>query len=390
MAEIGVANGALALSAAVLGVAAVAILASARMAGRGQRSSLAILHALVAVLAAGPLVGAFLPGLAPAHLLVMLPALMALPVCVRRYAERLVGAAPARGLAWWRRWSPTLAGAVLVAGFLALPSSQRLAILVDGADPVSLPGLIWVLCVFVLILAWCARTMWDGWQTARLLRRYRNALKHRYSNTEGLEVREFDVLLGVLAVGWVLIVGSLVTDNLWGFSLAPLEGVLGLGLAFEASLLLAGLTGPGRAEAGAESRGVPEPAGKYGRSALSAEQAARIAGKLERVMRDSRLYEDASLSLGSLAKAVGAAPNLVSQTLNETVGETFFDFVNRWRVEAAKPRLLSGRETVLDTALAVGFNSRSTFYKAFKRNVGCTPRAYRQQAGTAGDRGEPA
>ena len=78
---------------------------------------------------------------------------------------------------------------------------------------------------------------------------------------------------------------------------------------------------------------------------------------------------------------MGAPPNLASQTLNEEIGSTFFDYVAHWRIEAAKPRILSGEASILAIALEVGFNSRSTFYKAFKRETGMTPKAFARQSG---------
>jgi len=44
----------------------------------------------------------------------------------------------------------------------------------------------------------------------------------------------------------------------------------------------------------------------------------------------------------------------------------------------AQKLLSSGEDTVLDVALEVGFNSRSSFYSAFKKVTGQTPSAYRQ------------
>jgi AraC-like DNA-binding protein len=97
-------------------------------------------------------------------------------------------------------------------------------------------------------------------------------------------------------------------------------------------------------------------------------------------MQDDRLYLDPNLSLTKLARHVRVASNHVSQTLNEALEETFFDYVNRWRIEAALPHIAEGKETVLTIALDVGFNTRSTFYTAFKRVTGMTPRAYRETA----------
>ncbi|MBL4544564.1 MAG: helix-turn-helix transcriptional regulator [Oceanicaulis sp.] len=69
----------------------------------------------------------------------------------------------------------------------------------------------------------------------------------------------------------------------------------------------------------------------------------------------------------------------MSQTLNGHLGTTFFDYVARWRVQAAQPLLLAQEASVLTIALEVGFNSRSTFYKAFKRETGLTPKDYQKQ-----------
>ena len=66
--------------------------------------------------------------------------------------------------------------------------------------------------------------------------------------------------------------------------------------------------------------------------------------------------------------------NHLSQTLNETLNENFFDHVNGWRVRDADfEQLTTTDQSILTIAYAVGFNSRSQFYKAFKRETGMTP-----------------
>jgi AraC-like DNA-binding protein len=85
------------------------------------------------------------------------------------------------------------------------------------------------------------------------------------------------------------------------------------------------------------------------------------------------------LSLQKFASHVTISPNYISQTLNETLSVNFFDFVNKWRIEAAKPQIITNKNTVLDVALAVGFNARSSFYKAFKQETGQTPSEYRKR-----------
>ena len=120
-----------------------------------------------------------------------------------------------------------------------------------------------------------------------------------------------------------------------------------------------------------------EPDLKYARSALTDDQADKLASRIEKAMKKDTLYLDPNLSLQKLSTHIGALPNQVSQTLNQNLGATFFDYVARWRIEASKPLITAGEASVLAVALDVGFNSRSTFYKAFNRETGMTPKGYR-------------
>jgi YesN/AraC family two-component response regulator len=117
---------------------------------------------------------------------------------------------------------------------------------------------------------------------------------------------------------------------------------------------------------------------KYQRSALNTEQSNRIANKINDIMRKDKLYLDSCLSLQKLSNTIAISPNYISQTLNETLSTNFFDFINKWRIDAAKPKILANKDTVLNIALEVGFNARSSFYKAFKQETGKTPSEFRK------------
>ncbi|WP_158240612.1 helix-turn-helix domain-containing protein [Telmatospirillum siberiense] len=124
------------------------------------------------------------------------------------------------------------------------------------------------------------------------------------------------------------------------------------------------------------------PLRKYRKSAQTAEDAERIIVKIEAVFARNRLFRDSSLSLASLAQSIGARPNAVSQAINQYLGLSYFDFVNRYRVEEAK-KLLSAADKdtdgLLDIAFSVGFNSKSTFNAAFKKHSGLTPSDFRKK-----------
>lgn len=117
---------------------------------------------------------------------------------------------------------------------------------------------------------------------------------------------------------------------------------------------------------------------KYEKSALTSDMAIRIERKLRMAMTEDQLHRDPNLSLWSLARHIGASPNYISQTLNENIGESFFDFVNGYRIADAQSLLRDTDDTVLTITYDAGFNSRSSFYTAFKKVTGQTPTAYRQ------------
>ncbi len=121
---------------------------------------------------------------------------------------------------------------------------------------------------------------------------------------------------------------------------------------------------------------------KYQKSGLGLEEAQLLIEKLEREMRNSHAYRDASLSLADLASRLETSPHDLSRALNQFAGETFFEYLSRYRVEDLKQRLADpSMDHLTMEALAeeAGFPSRSSFYAAFRRRMGVTPSAFRRQ-----------
>jgi len=121
--------------------------------------------------------------------------------------------------------------------------------------------------------------------------------------------------------------------------------------------------------------------GKYAKSGLCERQLALYKERLELAMRTERVYLRSDLTLPKLAKVIDCSVNHLSQVINAGFGMSFFDYMNRYRVEHAKGLLaeLEGKgSAVLNIAFTVGFNSNSAFYAAFKKYVGQTPAQYRR------------
>ena len=128
---------------------------------------------------------------------------------------------------------------------------------------------------------------------------------------------------------------------------------------------------------------VPPGAGrpKYAKSGLDAEQLETYKRRLETVMQDEQIFLQSDLTLPKLASAIDCSVNHLSQVINAGFGVSFFDYLNRYRVDHARHLLGSAEgasSAILNIAFAVGFNSNSAFYAAFRKHVGQTPAQYRR------------
>jgi AraC-like DNA-binding protein len=117
---------------------------------------------------------------------------------------------------------------------------------------------------------------------------------------------------------------------------------------------------------------------KYARSALDLPARSRIRRKLDEAMSAGRLHRDSSVTLRALCESLKENPHYVSQVINQDLETNFYDMIKKHRVEDAMNALVAEPEkSVLDIALDVGFNSKSTFNAAFRQHAGMTPRQFR-------------
>ena len=123
----------------------------------------------------------------------------------------------------------------------------------------------------------------------------------------------------------------------------------------------------------------PQTPPAYSRSSLDEARQAEIAKRLDKALEVDHLHLNPMITLPDLARAVGAKPGHLSQTLNQHMGTSFFELINHHRILEAKRLLLTCEDTILDIAYRVGFNSRSSFYKCFRDICGVSPSRYRQE-----------
>jgi AraC-like DNA-binding protein len=121
---------------------------------------------------------------------------------------------------------------------------------------------------------------------------------------------------------------------------------------------------------------------KYEKSTLTGERSERYLDKLLNFMKQEQPFTDGDLTIQKLAEKLSIPPHHLSQTINERLGQTFSDFINSYRVEEAKRKLLDPtlkHLSVLGIAEEVGFNSKSSFNAVFKKHTKMTPSEFRSQ-----------
>ncbi len=120
----------------------------------------------------------------------------------------------------------------------------------------------------------------------------------------------------------------------------------------------------------------PDPAD----SQKASEEAKMLVPKVLSYMDEKRPYLNDALTLTELARQIGMTRNQLSLVINAGVGESFYTFINKYRVEEAK-RLIANPQnasfTILALAFEAGFPSKSSFHNIFKKSTGLTPTEYR-------------
>ena len=83
------------------------------------------------------------------------------------------------------------------------------------------------------------------------------------------------------------------------------------------------------------------------------------------------------LSLDAVARHVHLNPAYFSSLFKQSTGSSFKDYLNMVRVEESKRLLTNTNYSVIDIAIATGFEDQSYFSKVFKKYTGLTPKQYR-------------
>ena len=118
---------------------------------------------------------------------------------------------------------------------------------------------------------------------------------------------------------------------------------------------------------------------KYATSNLTTIQRTEIFEHLEKLVTAEKLYTYTDLNIGMVAKRLGHNANRVSESINAIANCNFNDYINQKRIAAFKTKIEQGehqQKTLLSLAFECGFNSKTSFNRAFKKLTDLTPTQY--------------
>lgn len=101
--------------------------------------------------------------------------------------------------------------------------------------------------------------------------------------------------------------------------------------------------------------------------------------RIRKMFDDDKVYLNPKLRLTDLAQTIGTNRTYLSNYFNRSCYQSFYDYVNDYRINHAKTLLTTTDYTLEVVATMAGFNSLSTFRRAFTQRCGCSPQAYRDE-----------
>ncbi|GAB3420247.1 helix-turn-helix domain-containing protein [Niabella aquatica] len=115
--------------------------------------------------------------------------------------------------------------------------------------------------------------------------------------------------------------------------------------------------------------------------AVSQSELEILAGRIEDFLVRSGIYTNPDFTINTLADSMYVPVEKISAAINKVMNKNFFELVNEKRIDKAKLLLDNKINQITIEAIAYesGFNSRASFYRAFKKYTSLTPSEYLNQ-----------
>ena len=259
--------------------------------------------------------------------------------------------------------------------FLSLPAAERVRIV---HDELFKTGTLYKLSVLAIAISTITYNLWG----LKLIKEHRFHLRNHFSQVADKDLRWLEILIIANLVIYGINVSLFNLDLVFGF--APYHLLMELAYTFATIYTLTlGYFGirQGNVFINAEmlpleNRATAAPRARVAHAGTKPDKEEVAVNKLLTAMETNKPFLDPEITIGKLAEMQRVTPVYLSLLLNEHVGQNFFDFINRYRIDEFKNHALSGEYShlsIMGLAYECGFNSKAAFYRAFKRYENCSP-----------------
>ena len=227
----------------------------------------------------------------------------------------------------------------------------------------------------------------------QLLRKHRNRVEVHFSYTEEIDLKWLRYVIWIMLLLYMVVViinilsnfnsvfDYRIGDNIIYATITVIVFLIGYyGLKQQVIFSPAAFSNS-NIQSG-ENPDILKPKRKYAHSGLSDHKAQRLVDALRKHMEEEQPFLNGKLTLNDVASHLGVSTNHLSQVINENLNKNFFDFINQYRIELVKQKMMDPTQshlTILGMAYDSGFNSKSGFNDVFKKFTGCTPSQYRDK-----------
>jgi len=118
---------------------------------------------------------------------------------------------------------------------------------------------------------------------------------------------------------------------------------------------------------------------RYANRKIADDYASLLTEKLQKIILKEELFKNPDLKLNDLARKINVSSHQLSQLLNDNLNKSFATYINEYRINEACQLIANDNLIKLEAiGYEVGFNSKSTFYTAFKKLRKTTPTLYKE------------
>jgi AraC-like DNA-binding protein len=231
-------------------------------------------------------------------------------------------------------------------------------------------------CFFIHIMGYLVAIM-------KIVRQYFNKNDNFCCENKSIKLNWLKIILEGFFLMWLVdLIASILFLMVPMLNIRPLH-VLSISINFFSIILLL-LQSLKHSKILLKIEGIPTSL-KYKKSSLDSKLKKLYLKKLLNHLENDEPYLNSSISLTEIARNLHISSNYLSQVINELMNTNYYQLINRYRIKYAI-KLMSKNTTkvsILEIVYMVGFNSRSTFYSAFKQETGMTPNQYQKKIITA-------